>query len=283
MKVLLWTQNFDLDDHVSHLVSATGAIIFRGKTPEELPALARREQPLLVLLAPGDQPQVLQDAVQELANHPDTRWTPIVLLAQREKGLGGYKSLLDRGAGSIVICDDDDDLLQAQFRALHRSTLRLATLRSTRLTDEKTGFYHQSFLLDQLQVLCRKKRRDGVPFCLLFLEIKGEEEAVHKAAQGLSNTVRGADLFGRWEGELFAVLLPSSQPTQARLLAGRCRSILREHEMDSRAALVASDSDVVEAEALVEAALNTLDEAWNGDEFLWSWEGSSQTAQACAL
>lgn len=283
MKVLLWTHNSELDARVSNLVSATGAIIFRAKSADELAGLARREQPLLVLLGPSDQPHSLQEAVQELANHPDTRWTPVVLLAENRQDLDKYDSLLDRGAGSIVYCDGDSDLLEAQFRALHRSALRLATLRNTRLTDEKTGFYHQNFLLDQLQVLCRKKRRDGASFCLLFLELKGDEESVYKAAQGLSNTVRGADLFGRWEADLFAVLLPSSGPKQARLLAGRCQAILAEHRMESRAALVSSESDVVEAEALVEAALNTLDEAWRGEEFLWSWEGSSQTAQAEAF
>lgn len=279
MKVLLWTHNRDLDEQVANLVSATGTIIFRAKAVDELAGLARKEQPLLILLGPGDEPSLLQAAVQEMASHPDTRWTPIVLLAEHRGKALKYASLLDRGANSIVFCEEQDELLEAQFRALHRNTLRLSTLRSTRLTDEKTGFYHRSFLLDQLQVLCRKKRRDGISFCLLFLELKGNEDEVHKAALSLSNTVRGADLFGRWESELFAVLLPSSQPTQARLLATRCQAILQEHQMKSRAALVASDSDVVEAEALVEAALNTLDEAWHGEQFLWSWDGSEQRAE----
>lgn len=233
----------------------------------------------MVLLGPGAQPQSLQDPIQELANHPDTRWTPVVLLVEDRQETDKYDSLLDRGAGSLVYCDQDKELLEAQFRALHRGALRLASLRNTRLTDEKTGFYHQNFLQDQLQVLCRKKRRDGVSFCLLFLELKGDEDSVFKAAQSLSNTVRGADLFGRWEGDLFAVLLPSSEPPQARLLAARCRAILGENSMKSRAALVASDSDIVEAEAFIEAALNALDEAWRGNDFLWSWQGSTQTAQ----
>jgi len=282
LKVLLWTHNSSLDNQVSDLVSATGAILFRAKTIDELAAVARTEQPLMILLGPGPNPG-LGPQVQELASHPDTRWTPMVLLSDTAASQKNCASLLDRGAGSIIDCQGTTTLLAAQFRALHRNALRLATLRSTRLTDEKTGFYHQSFLLDQLQVLCRKKRRDGISFCLLFLELRGDETAVHKAALSLSNTVRGADLFGRWESQLFAVLLPSSQPTQARLLAQRCDTILTDHKTPSRAALVSSDSGVVEAEAFVETALNVLDEAWSGTPFLWQWDGTNQQAKACEL
>lgn len=279
MKVLLWTHNHALDTRASRLVSASGGIIFRAKDPGEVALLARREQPLCVMLGPGQEPELLEKQIEELASHPDTRWTPIVLLSDGNDDCPAYGSLLDRGAGTIIECSSDSPLLEAQFRALHRNALRLATLRSSRLTDEKTGFYHQTFLLDQLQVLCRKNRRDGISFCLLFLELKGREDDVHKAALGLSNTVRGADLFGRWESELFAVLLPSSQPTQARLLAKRCKAILEDHKLSARAALVSSDSAAVEAEALVEASLNCLDEAWNGEAFLWIWDGSAKSAR----
>ena len=95
--------------------------------------------------------------------------------------------------------------------------------------------------------------------------------------------MRGADLFGRWESELFAVLLPSGTPTQAHLLAGRCQSLLKNHALKSRAALVSSSSAPVEAEGLIEAALNTLDQAWQGEGFLWMWDGQKLEAEICKL
>jgi GGDEF domain-containing protein len=281
LKVLLWTHDSSLDSQVTKLVSQTGGIVFRARGVEELLDCSRREQPLLILLGPGSDPEELKHQVELLASHPDTRWIPIVVLDNEGLPEERLPGLLDRGAASVVNCGRSEALLEAQFRALHRTALRLASLRNTRLTDEKTGFYHQSFLLDQLQVLCRKNRRDGIPFCLLFLELRGQESEVHKAALNLSNTVRGADLFGRWEGDLFAVLLPSSQPTQALLLARRCLQILSELEVSSKAALISSDSAAVEAEALVENALNTLDEAWNGEHFLWTWDGESRQPVPC--
>lgn len=271
----MWNHDPTLDRQVSHLVSATGGITFREKQISNLLNSARNEQPMLILLGPGNRAKELERCVEELASHPDTRWTPIVLLCDQEGSHSHYAALLDRGATSIIDCRGKQKLLQAQFRALHRSALRLASSRSTRLTDEKTGFYHQSFLLDQLHVLCKKKRRDGISFCVLFLEIRGLETEVHKAALEISNTVRGADLFGRWEENLFAVLLPNSQPNQAHLLVQRCMKILSGAQVAARAALVFSDSGVVEAEAIVEASLNALDEAWSADSFLWTWENNA--------
>ena len=283
MKTLLWAHSDALDTQVSRLISATGTILFREQEPDNLLAAARREKPMLILLAPGPEPKTLVKTVEALATHPDTRWTPLVLLCDVAESKQELSSLLERGADAIIDCQNQEKLLQAEFRALHRGALRLATIRSTRLTDEKTGFYHQSFLLDQLQVLCRKKRRDGISFCILFLELKGDETEIHKAALSVSNTVRGADLFGRWESELFAVLLPSSQPTQAHLLAKRCLNLLSGQAVKSKAALVSSDSGPVEADRLIEAALNTLDQAWRGDGFLWTWDGDRLDAQPQSL
>lgn len=283
MKVLLWTRTPTLADRVTPHISATGAIIFHLTKITDIFSTAREVQPLLVVLGPEEQPEALKDLVEQLLGHPDTRWTSVVLLTDGADDLTNYGALLDRGATYLVDASIDPKLLQAQFRALYRSALRVTTLHSTRLTDEQTGFYHHSFMLDQLQVLCRKVRRDGDRFCLLFLELKGEESEVQKAALALSNTVRGADLFGRWDQKLFAVLLPSSLPSQAHLLAERCKRILNESSVEARAALISSDSEVVEAEALVEVALNSLDEAWSDDAFLWTWDQIAQQAQLVKL
>ena len=273
MKVLLWVQDSELQLRISGLLSAIGSLLFCETKLGNIAAAAKRDQPLLIVLAPNSDATDLQSTIKELATHPDTRWVPIALLSTPASSTEACISALNSGASYHMGSGSSDRLLTAQFEALKRSALRLAALHSIRITDEKTGFYHQSFLVDQLNVLCRKKRRDGIPFCLLFLELRGEEDSVGKAASSLSNTVRGADLFGRWEQELFCVLLPSSQVTQALLLAERFRAILAEFDILSRAAIVASDSGAVETEAFIEAAHNTLDEAWSRDHFLWTWDG----------
>lgn len=258
---------------------AGGHILFRESDPEKLLQAARQEDPALIAVLPSVDGPDLTAAVKSLALHPDTRWTPIAILADARSCQDQVVNLLGNGAGTFICSDSESVVREAQLTALKRNAQQLAALRSTRLTDEKTGFYHQSFLLDQLQVFCRKKMRDGVAFCLLFIELRGAEAEVRKIALNLNATVRGADLFGRWEDGLFAVLLPASQEAQARLLANRFESIVEPSDLQARAAMVASDNTTVETDALVEAALNTLDAAWQEQSpFLWRWDGSSQLA-----
>jgi GGDEF domain-containing protein len=247
-------------------------MLFRESDGANLLAAARREQPFLIVLAPGPSDPLVLHSIEALASHPDTRWTPVLLLAEASSDRSFLKSLLEAGAAALITIDQDTDLLHARLTALERSVLQVANLRSARFTDEQTGFYHQTFLLDQLQVFCRKQLRDGVAFCLLFLELRGPDDEIHKTALHLAATVRGADLFGRWENGLFAVLMPASGEEQARLLASRFERILQSEPLQARGAMVVSSRCTVETDALIESALNTLDSAWQqAAPFLWQW------------
>lgn len=273
MRILLWSHNTESESRISPILASAGHVLFRESNLEALPAAARREEPYLVVLLPSESEEGVRRTVKELAGHPDTRWTPILLIASPEVNRSFLRELLEEGASALITLDDDEELLRARLIAMERTVLQVATLRSARLTDEGTGFYHKSFLLDQLEVFCRKQRRDGVNFCLLFAELRGADEAVHKAAVELAQTVRGADLFGRWEGGLFAVLLPASGLVQANLLGQRFASILSHHQVEARCGLAVSGQGPVESEALIESALNALDSAWQASTpWLWSWD-----------
>ncbi len=275
LRILLWSHSGESETLISPILSSAGHVLFRASSSDSLLSDARREQPFLIVLAVRDRDPQLLTAVESLASHPDTRWTPILLLAQGDSDRGHLRALLEAGASALITLDQDTDLLHARLTALERSVLQVANLRSARFTDEQTGFYHKTFLEDQLKVYCRKQLRDGVAFCLMFLELRGTDENVHKAALHLAATVRGADLFGRWDNDLFAVLLPASGEEQARLLARRFEAILGKEPLQARAGLIVSSRCTVEPEALVESATNTLDSAWQSDSpFLWTWSES---------
>ena len=247
-------------------------MLYREPEGANLLAAARREQPFLIVLAAAGRNEAVLNSVGALASHPDTRWTPVLLLAEAGTDRGFLRDLLEAGAAALITLDQDTDLLHARLGALERSVLQVASLRSARFTDEQTGFYHKTFLEDQLKVFCRKQRRDGVAFCLMMIELRGPDEDVHRAALGLAATVRGADLFGRWENDVFAVLLPASGEEQARLLGSRFGNILDGQPVQARAGLVVSSQCTVEPEALIESANNTLDSAWQeSSPFLWLW------------
>lgn len=260
-------------------------MLFREAEAGKLLSAARREQPFLIVLAPEHADETVTQAVEALASHPDTRWTPLLLLAEAKADRAFVIRLLDAGAGALITLDRvHNDLLDARLAALERTVLQMNAMRSARFTDEQTGFYHKTFLEDQLKVFCRKQLRDGVAFCLMFVELRGSDDDVHRAALHLAATVRGADLFGRWENEQFAVLLPASGEEQARLLASRFERILENEPLKGRAGLVVSSSCTVEPEALVESATNTLDNAWQEPApFLWLWNESEGVGVPAAV
>ena len=277
MKLLLWCPDADFDSRVTSYLGGTGNLIFRETKASSLVETSRQQAPLLLVLAAVDFDETALSALDSLTVHPETRWTPIIALVADETPHAFRVQLLERGADAVISLDEPAEFVEAQLAAIKRAVLKQASLRMERLTDEQTGFYHQAFLKDQLQVMCRKQLRDGIDFCLLLVELRGSEENVRKTALSLASTVRGADLFGRWEREIFAVLLPSSKTKQALLLSGRFENILESGETQARSALAASEHSEVESDAMIERALTTLDTAWGDSSgFLWEWDSATQ-------
>lgn len=275
MKILLWNDSVKFTAEVLPVLAGGGHIIFRENNPLQLLAAARAEEPSFIVLCLEQENEDLSSILEELANHPSTRWTPVLLLAKNTVKHDALSRLLLAGASALIAVGDHHDLLNAQIRAFERTVLQFSSLRSNRFIDDETGFYQQSFLEDQLKVFCRKHLRDGVAFCLLFLELRGTEEAIHTAAVHLAGTVRGADLFGRWERDAFAVLLPASTDANAKLLCNRLEVVLKSQSVDARCALISSDQGVADPEILIESAQNTLDTAWlTPGPFLWAWSDS---------
>lgn len=284
MKLLLWCPDADLDSQITPFLGGSGNLIFRENNALSLVETTRQQAPLLVVLATVEPNSDILTNLDSLTVHPETRWTPIIALVSEGTPTDFRVQLLERGVDTTISIDSPAEVVKAQLSAVKRAVLKQASLRLERLTDEQTGFYHQAFLKDQLQVMCRKQLRDGIDFCLLLVELRGSEEQVRKTALNLASTVRGADMFGRWEREIFAVLLPSSEKKQALLLSSRFDNILKSSEVQARSALVASDQNEVESDALIERALITLDSAWEATtSFLWEWSHESQQAKALSL
>lgn len=270
VRILLWSDSSELVQRITPNLTAAGHVLFKEPNIDQIVDAARQEQPLTIVLAPTMPNSSITAALHELSDHPETRWIPTILVAQSGSNPSFLQDLLEAGAAALVNIEQDSTLFQAQLKAFERTALQVATLRSARFTDEETGYYHKTFLLDQLQVFCRKFRRDGLVFSLVFVEIRGTQYAIQKVAVQLAATVRGADLFGFWENGLFAVLLPGSGEDQACLLARRFQQILEQEGLEARGALAVAQAGLSESEALVETALNTLDAAWQSEaSFLW--------------
>ena len=108
------------------------------------------------------------------------------------------------------------------------------------VTDPLTGLYNHGHFQETLEHEVRRCERYGDAFSLLMMDLdhfKGVNDhfghprgdhVLRRVAQVLSDTTREADYAARYGGEEFAVLLPKTSPDDARQLAERIRTKVRE-------------------------------------------------------
>ncbi|MFC1435222.1 GGDEF domain-containing protein [Streptacidiphilus sp. N1-3] len=135
--------------------------------------------------------------------------------------------------------------LRQELERLRRSS---AELERTSYTDALTGVWNYRYLqlsLDrEIARSARQPRPDGQDrLALLLLEIEGFDEirrehghqrggaVLRDLAQRLAMEVREADVFGRYGGEEFLILLPDTDAAGAEHVAERLRWTVRRHPL----------------------------------------------------
>ena len=108
-------------------------------------------------------------------------------------------------------------------------------------TDELTGIYNRRYLLSLSKVEISRAKRHGLPLSLIIMDLDHfknvndqyghalGDQVLKEVAQVISNNIRDIDVFGRYGGEEFAVLLPDTLPAKARQVAERLCSALHHH------------------------------------------------------
>ncbi len=89
-------------------------------------------------------------------------------------------------------------------------------------TDQLTGIYNRRYVLSFLEKLIEYSKRYNEPFSILIFDIdnfkkindtyghlKGDE-VLKESAKIVNNALRKADIFGRWGGEEFLIILPKT-------------------------------------------------------------------------
>ena len=116
-------------------------------------------------------------------------------------------------------------------------------LRRVATYDALTGILNRRAFLDQAEREVARSHRSGAPYALLIMDIDhfkrindtyGHQagDAVLKAiAAAIQATLRPTDLFGRYGGEEFCILLPDTGLDAAQAVAERVRSIIARAEV----------------------------------------------------
>lgn len=145
------------------------------------------------------------------------------------------KDSADEVVAVAITLHDVTDVSIYQTR-LNEANLRLEALSQL---DGLTGLYNRRYWQERLEEELGRAQRYGSVFCLLLFDLDHFKrvndgyghpagDAVLKAVAGrLPALLRAADVAGRYGGEEFAVLLPSTVQAGALVVAERIRAAMR--------------------------------------------------------
>jgi diguanylate cyclase (GGDEF)-like protein len=111
-------------------------------------------------------------------------------------------------------------------------------IRDIAIRDELTGTYNRRFLMESLARELARAGRGGGGFSVCLIDVDhfkavndmlghaAGDEVLKRVAEIAARGLRGIDVFGRFGGEEFLLVLPDTEPVGARVVAERIRSAI---------------------------------------------------------
>lgn len=182
----------------------------------------------------------------------------IVLTGLSDEGFG--VEAVKSGAQDYLVKGDIDGriLKRAMFYAVERKKLELA-LKQTRDLFERqaridylTGIYNRLMFNELLEAELQRARRYGSDLSLIMFDLDHfkrindtyshtmGDHVLKEVAQLVSDNIRAHDIFTRWGGEEFMVLIPKSNSEQTTILAEKLRSLCESYDFGNGLRVTAS-------------------------------------------
>ena len=206
--------------------------------------------------------------------------------------------ILDRDPGlEVAICDYYNNVYRKSSGLIYAQVQVIIQKARDTLLDEATGLYNRRFCRRVLQKEAKNTTRYGEPFVFMFMyidylreyfELQGRvagNQALRNMAKKIITDARAIDHVIRYDGEIFAVILPRCDKTQAKVAAERHRQAVAEQKFPgqdtlSNSRLTASvglaafpvDADDVE-ELIVRAGEAVKQARKDGGNRVVSWAG----------
>ncbi len=155
-------------------------------------------------------------------------------------------------AGSPALADfvrSAEDAPELEARLSHllavqdlmtRTLARAAELEGQLVTDHKTGLANDRHFRERLREEFERSQRHKMPASLILLDLDSFKQindahsyeygdaVLAAVADALRHSVRSIDIAARIGGDEFAIILPSTKPSEALAVAQRVRATLRE-------------------------------------------------------
>lgn len=250
-------------------------------------AVATEGRPDVVLLD-AEMPAIDgRGVLQAMRDDPRLAEVPVIFLTA-ESRLDEVVATLDAGASDYLRKPfAPAELLArvaaaARMKALHDALRQRAEeLERLARTDLLTGLPNRRHLDEQLVRLASAARRHRTPLAVLMVDVdhfrrvneghghSGGDAVLHEVARRLRRTVRTEDIGGRWGGEEFLVLVPSTGLDGGWRLGERIRAAVADEPMALPSgatvyvtvSIGAAAGDGAEPERLVSRADDALAEA----------------------
>ncbi len=119
-------------------------------------------------------------------------------------------------------------------------------------TDELTGLYNRAFFNEVIKREINLFQREGAEFCLIMLDIdffkkvndtyghQMGDEILKKLSMIVKKHIRESDIFARWGGEEFVIILPKTSKKDAEKVAQSLREVIKNHTFQNNLKITCS-------------------------------------------
>ncbi len=185
--------------------------------------------------------------------------TPIIVLTGLSDESFGVEAVKSGAQDYLVKGDIDGRVLKrAMFYAVERKKLEIS-LKQTRDLFERqsridylTGIYNRLMFNELLEAELQRARRYGTSLSLIMFDLDHFKQindnyshimgdhVLKELAQLISDNIRAHDIFSRWGGEEFMVLVPKCDQAGTSMLAEKLRSLCEIHDFGNGLQVTAS-------------------------------------------
>ena len=156
--------------------------------------------------------------------------------------LDAYQSLLNESSKITKIGDINQRKL---FDANSEIESQKEKLYNLSVTDYLTGCHNRRYILEALGVEFMKSERYALTLSCILIDIDNFKRvndnyghqtgdyALKKVASAIQETIREVDLFGRYGGEEFLIILPSTELYDAAIVAEKIRKTIAELKLEA--------------------------------------------------
>ena len=164
------------------------------------------------------------------------------LLEEYIKLLDSYQSLLNESSKITKIGDINQKKL---FDANSEVESQKEKLYKLSVTDYLTGSYNRRFILETLEIEFMKSKRYSFSLSCILLDIDNFKSindryghqvgdfTLKTIAEMIQETIREVDIFGRYGGEEFLVILPNTKVHDAATVAEKIRKTIAQLRFDT--------------------------------------------------